>query len=91
MTVHFGLNKILAALVQVVLIAMYMNHYYSKWSSLGRDAFLNYQAGFYDRHMGPASSPMIHVVAVIVVVTFAIILYEGLSAAFAKILPAPKP
>ena len=45
MTVHFRLSRILAALVQVVLIGLYLSHDYTKWGRLGRDAFLNYEAG----------------------------------------------
>jgi hypothetical protein len=91
MTVHLGLNKILAALVQVVLFVLGLNHTYTKWGRLGRDAYLNYEAGRFDRYMGPDHSHLSPVIGALVIVTLAVASYEWLSAAFAKILPAGKP
>jgi hypothetical protein len=91
MNVRFPLNKVLAALVQVGLIAMYMDHDYSKWGTLGRTAFLNYQASRFDRYMGPNQSALIPVVGALFCVALAVALYEGMSALFAKMLPAERP
>jgi hypothetical protein len=91
MNVHFPLSRILAALVQVGLIAFYINHDYSKWGSLGRAAFLNYQGARFDRYMGPNQSALVPVVGALFCVALAVALYEGMSALFAKMLPAEKP
>jgi hypothetical protein len=91
MKVYLRLNKVLAALVQVVLFSMYMNHDYSKWGRMGREAFLNSQAARFDRNMGADHSHLSPAIGALLIVVFAVVSYEGLSAAFAKILPADKP
>ena len=91
MTVQFRLNKMLAALVQVVLLGIYLDHYYSKSGGLGRAAFLDYQSARFDRYMGPDHSLFIPVVGALLSVTFAVALYEGLSAMFEKIFLPSKP
>jgi hypothetical protein len=88
MKVQFGLNKILAALVQVGLVGMYINHDYSRWSTMGRAAFLNYEAGRFDRYMGSNQSLLVPVIGALFCVTFAVASYEVMSSLFAKLLPA---
>jgi hypothetical protein len=85
------LNKIFAALISGVLLAIYINHDYSKWGRLGRDAFLTFEAGRFDRYMGPNHRISGTVIGSLVITAIAIFCYEFMSAAFAKFLPAIKP
>jgi hypothetical protein len=88
--VRLQLNRILAALISGGLLAIYINHDYSRWGRLGRDAFLTFQSGRFDRYMGPNHPLSVSFFGSIAVATMAILCYEFLSAALAKILPTTK-
>jgi hypothetical protein len=69
MTVQFRLNRILASVVFAVLFGALIQHDYSKWSRLGRAAYLQYESGLFDRDMGPGhpvAAPMLGVSVVII-------------------------
>ena len=91
MTVKLRLNRAMATAAMAALLAMFVNHDYSKWGRMGRAAFLEYQAGRFDRYMGPDHPLSTPIFGLIFVAVFIAAVYEGLSAAFAKILPSPKP
>lgn len=51
MNVSIQINRVLAVLILAFAFVLYIHHDYSKWTSAGRDAYLNYQATRFDHHI----------------------------------------
>ena len=90
MTLHLRVNRIIAAVVVALLFGALIEHDYSKWGRMGRAAYLQYESGRFDRHMGPGHPIAGPVFGAFIVIMFAVALYEGLSAALAMLLPLNK-
>jgi hypothetical protein len=88
--IHVRLNKVLSALILGLLFAAHISHGYSKWGTLGRDAYLTYESGRFDRYMGPSHPLSATIFGTLAVVFFAAALYEGIAILLAKILPDRK-
>jgi hypothetical protein len=84
--IHVRLNKVLSAVILGLLFAAYISHSYSKWGSLGREAFLTYESGRFDRYMVPNHPLSAPTFGTLAVVFFAVALYEGLALILSKIL-----
>jgi hypothetical protein len=84
--IKLRLTKVLSAIILGLLFAAYISHSYSKWGVHGRDAFLTYESGRFDRYMAPNHPLSVPTVGTLAVVFFAVALYEGLAMALSKIL-----
>lgn len=91
MTLQLRLNRILASGVIALLLTLYIDHDYTRWGRLGRAAFLDYQAGRFDRYMGPDHLHSIPILGSVLITILLGIVYEGSAAVFAKILRTDKP
>jgi hypothetical protein len=89
--IHVRLNKVLSAIILGLLFAAYISHSYSKWGILGRDAFLTYESGRFDRYMVPNHPLSAPTFGTLAVAFFAVALYEGLAMFLSKILRDRKP
>jgi hypothetical protein len=89
--IHVRLSKVLSAVILGLLFAAYISHGYSKWGILGRDAFLTYESGRFDRYMVPNHPLSAPTFGTLAVVFFAVALYEGLAMFLSKILRDRKP
>jgi len=85
MKLSIGLDKVLAGLFVALLFVAYIHQDYTKWSALGRDAFLNYEGARFDRYI---SHPHwgINIFASIIVIGMTLIVYELLSTALGKLI-----
>ncbi len=89
--IQVRLNKILSVVLSGLLFWTYINHDYSKWGSRGREAFLAYQSGRFDRYMAPNHPVSISIFGILAFTILAALIYEGIAALLSKILPARKP
>jgi hypothetical protein len=88
--VQVRLNRVLSAVALGLLLAAYISHSYSKWGRLGREAFLTYEAGRFDRYMTPGHPLSVPIFATLAIVIFVAALYEGLALLFLKIAPGSR-
>lgn len=84
--VKLRLTKVVSAIILGLVCAAWISHSYSKWGAQGRDAFLTYESGRFDRYMAPNHPLSVPTFASVAVVFFGVALYEGLAMALAKIL-----
>jgi hypothetical protein len=85
--IQIRLSRVLSAVTLGLLFAAYIAHSYAKWGRLGREAFLTYQAGRFDRFMAPGHPLSVSVFGMLGITIFAAALYEGLATLFSKIAP----
>jgi hypothetical protein len=88
---HVRPNKLLSAIILGLLFSAYISHGYSKWGVLGREAFLTYESGRFDRYMAPNHPLSAPIFGALAVVFFAAVLYEGLAMFLSKIVRDRKP
>ena len=88
MKLTLGVDRILSALLLALLFAAYIHHDYTKWTNLGRDAFLANQSNRFDHHITQSHwIPMI--IGIFIVISVFLVLYELLAALFGKFLNKP--
>lgn len=84
MNVSIQMNRVVAVLIVALAFAAYIYHDESKWSALGRDAFLSHQATRFDQHIShPNMAALIIGCPIVIGLLFAA--YELLAFLLAKI------
>jgi hypothetical protein len=83
--IQVRLSRVLSAVILGLLLAAYIGHSYSRWGRLGREAFLTYEAGRFDRYMAPGHPLSVPIFATLAITIFVATLYEGLATLFSKI------
>jgi hypothetical protein len=87
--IRLPISKVLATASIAILIAIFVLHDYARWAQRGRDAFLTYQAGRFDRYIA-APSMTTTFLAALLGAAIIVIGYELLAKAFSKVLPSGK-
>jgi H+/Cl- antiporter ClcA len=88
MKIEVNSSELLSVITIGVIGALFADASNQKWHRLGRDAYLSYHSGYFDRHMANPSPPFIHIIAFVVITLLGFAFYKGLAFAYGKILSA---
>jgi H+/Cl- antiporter ClcA len=86
MKIEFNPSELLSVITIGVIGGLQANATNQKWHRLGRDAYLAYHSGYFDKHMASPSPLIILIIAFAVVALLGFALYKGLVFVYSKIL-----
>src|ERR1700676_2760872 len=83
-------HRVAAVIVMGLVAGSYTHHMYMTWNGRGKDAFIAYQLGRFDKYMAHPHSLMFTFASNVIAWAFILGFYELIAAVLSKLFP-PQP